>query len=213
MRANGVLIHWRWFRAYGNVIGGARPPGRSGPIQWNVVIYIKWPWIGAFLRCWFRLILYICEQFVYMCTMHRIIRSLLGGGCQWNFRKMMYFNAWKRPCRSARIGWDPKISPIEMPVFRLFSGGKTKSTDFFDTKYGGFAPKVRMFCLEKSDVLGFPKGTFCLFSSIFFAIFGCFGWKWCGKALPMSRKSFGNLRIWPSRLRNACWNPCEALSK
>ena len=118
MRANGVLIHWRWFRAYGNVIGGARPPGRSGPIQWNVVIYIKWPWIGAFLRCWFRLILYICEQFVYMCTMHRIIRSLLGGGCQWNFRKMMYFNAWKRPCRSARIGWDPKISPIEMPVFQ-----------------------------------------------------------------------------------------------
>ena len=136
-----------------------------------------------------------------------------GGGCQWNFRKRACFIGWKRPRRPACIGWDPKISPIEMPVFRFFSGGKTKSTDFFDTKYGGFAPKVRMFCLETSDVLGFPKGTFCLFSSIFFAIFGCFGWKWCWKALPMSRKSFGNLRIWPSRLRNACWNPCEALSK
>ena len=146
MRANGVLIHWRWFRAYGNVIGGARPPGRSGPIQWNVVIYIKWPWIGAFLRCWFRLILYICEQFVYMCTMHRIIRSLLGGGCQWNFRKMMYFNAWKRPCRPARIGWDPKISPIEMPFFYHFSAGKTKSTDVLPRE-------VRCFGISEGHIL------------------------------------------------------------
>ena len=35
--------------------------------------------------------------------------------------------------------------------------GSSKTSDFFDTKYGGFASKVRMFASKKPDVLPLPE--------------------------------------------------------
>ena len=136
-----------------------------------------------------------------------------GGGCQWNFRKRACFIGWKRPRRPACIGWDPKISPIEMPVFYHFSAGKTKSTDFFDTKYGGFAPKVRMFAQEKSDVSDLSKCGFCRFFHVLCPFPGCSGTFKGGVMLKMFGKSFQNPRIWTLDNRKTRQKRNEVLSK
>ena len=63
--------------------------------------------------------------------------------------------------------YKPKslITPILSLAFR-----KSKTSDFFDTKYGGFAPKVRRFLSKKSDVFVFR--------------------------FPPPRKKFGSASIW-----------------
>ena len=80
-------------------------------------------------------------------------------------------------------------------VFSRFSLGKAESTDFFEVKYGCFAWKVRMFDAKKSDVLLFPKGIFCSFSSKFTSNFRVFLASRSEKAVLKFGKAFENLRI------------------
>ena len=57
--------------------------------------------------------------------------------------------------------------------FRLFSAGfppgKVETSDFFATKYGGFAQKVRRFVPKKSDVFGHKTRHFMNFPPHFFS--------------------------------------------
>ena len=48
--------------------------------------------------------------------------------------------------------------PVAAVLYRDFFR-KTKTSDFFGQKYGGFASKVRRFASKKSDVLHFPYTT------------------------------------------------------
>ena len=61
-----------------------------------------------------------------------------------------YLVPWCRKCRRFS-----KTFFVERE--RLWSGS-SKTSDFFGTKYGCFAPKVRMFSSKKSDVFVFRKG-------------------------------------------------------
>ena len=47
--------------------------------------------------------------------------------------------------------------------FPVFSAGKLKTSDFFDTKFRCLSLKVRMFCLEKSDVFEVKTARFRAF--------------------------------------------------
>ena len=58
--------------------------------------------------------------------------------------------AYKRGARLQRTGRCRSVQ-------RFFR--KTKTSDFFGQKYGGFASKVRRFASKKSDVLHFPYTT------------------------------------------------------
>ena len=49
---------------------------------------------------------------------------------------------------------EPDAAVLYRDFFR-----KTKTSDFFGQKYGGFASKVRRFASKKSDVLHFPYTT------------------------------------------------------
>ena len=49
----------------------------------------------------------------------------------------------------------------------LFPGGKAETSDFFDTKYGCFALKVRMFVSKKSDVFVPEHAHFMIFFPLF----------------------------------------------
>ena len=68
--------------------------------------------------------------------------------------------AWKAP--DLRLFRKTDLSKADF--FRQFSAGKTKTSDFSSGKFQGFAPKVRMFCLKKSDVF---MSLFCCFHPFF----------------------------------------------
>ena len=69
---------------------------------------------------------------------------------------------WARKAPDLRLFRKTDLSKADF--FRQFSGGKTKTSDFSSGKFRGFAPKVRMFCLKKSDVF---MSIFCCFHPFF----------------------------------------------
>ena len=50
--------------------------------------------------------------------------------------------------------WSIRVLRPFSVCFPVFSAGKLKTSDFFDTKFRCLSLKVRMFCLEKSGVFG-----------------------------------------------------------
>ena len=54
-------------------------------------------------------------------------------------------------------------------IFAPFAAGKPETSDFFATKYGGFAWKVRRFVPKKSDVFGHKTRHFMNFPPHFFS--------------------------------------------
>ena len=54
-------------------------------------------------------------------------------------------------------------------IFATFPAGKPETSDFFATKYGGFASKVRMFLSKKSDVFEPKYGILRHFLPCFFS--------------------------------------------
>ena len=54
-------------------------------------------------------------------------------------------------------------------IFATFPAGKPETSDFFATKYGGFAWKVRRFVPKKSDVFGHKTRHFMNFPPHFFS--------------------------------------------
>ena len=54
-------------------------------------------------------------------------------------------------------------------IFAPFRAGKPETSDFFATKYGGFAWKVRRFVPKKSDVFGHKTRHFMNFPPHFFS--------------------------------------------
>ena len=54
-------------------------------------------------------------------------------------------------------------------IFAPFPAGKPETSDFFATKYGGFAWKVRRFVPKKSDVFGHKTRHFMNFPPHFFS--------------------------------------------
>ena len=69
---------------------------------------------------------------------------------------------WARKAPDLRLFRKTDLSKEDF--FRQFSAGKTKTSDFSSGKFQGFAPKVRMFCLKKSDVF---MSIFCCFHPFF----------------------------------------------
>ena len=77
-------------------------------------------------------------------------------------------NAPRRATEATEGITAPKYCKIgEKGLFPAFSTGNVETSDFFDAKCRCFAPKVRMFMLEKSDVFTLPNRIFhALFRNI-----------------------------------------------
>ena len=79
----------------------------------------------------------------------------------------------------------PLITPILPLAFR-----KSKTSDFFDTKYGGFAPKVRRFLSKKSDVFVFRYAPYSIVET--------------ASVSPSTKKVFGKKPTFPTPMPRTC---------
>ena len=80
-------------------------------------------------------------------------------------------NALRRATEATTPSLGPKYRKIgNRGIFAAFPAGKPETSDFFATKYGGFASKVRRFVPKKSDVFG-PKTRHFLNFSPHFLVF------------------------------------------
>ena len=67
---------------------------------------------------------------------------------------------------------------------------KSKTSDFFDTKYGGFAPKVRRFLSKKSDVFVFRYAPYSIVET--------------ASVSPSTKKVFGKKPTFPTPMPRTC---------
>ena len=77
---------------------------------------------------------------------------------------------WEGPRKPLAFGSFRNIAKSGTALFAVFSAGKMETSDFFEGKFRGFALKVRMFVLEKSDVFRRKQGG----KAVFFPVFGSF---------------------------------------
>ena len=79
-------------------------------------------------------------------------------------------NALRRASEATTPCFGPKYRKIgDRGIFAAFPAGKQETSDFFATKYGGFASKVRRFVPKKSDVFGPKTRHFFEFFAAFFS--------------------------------------------
>ena len=83
-------------------------------------------------------------------------------------------NGLRRPSKATGIRVVPKYRKIRNGPFAVFSAGKMETSDFFEGKFRGFALKVRMFVLEKSDVFRRKQGGKAVFFPVFREFSPCF---------------------------------------
>ena len=77
-------------------------------------------------------------------------------------------NAPRRPSEATTTSSGPKYRKIgNNGISRRFPPGKRQTSDFFGGKFRGFAPKVRRFMSEKSDVFQQKYGIFVVFRGQF----------------------------------------------
>ena len=77
-------------------------------------------------------------------------------------------NAPRRPSEATTTSSSPKYRKIgNNGISRRFPPGKRQTSDFYGGKFRGFAPKVRRFMSEKSDVFQQKCGIFVVFRGPF----------------------------------------------
>ena len=81
---------------------------------------------------------------------------------------------WEGPRKPLAFGSFRNIAKSGTAPFAVFSAGKMETSDFFEGKFRGFALKVRMFVLEKSDVFRRKQGGKAVFFPVFREFSPCF---------------------------------------
>ena len=81
---------------------------------------------------------------------------------------------WEGPRKPLAFGSFRNIAKSGTALFAVFSAGKMETSDFFEGKFRGFALKVRMFVLEKSDVFRRKQGGKAVFFPVFRGVFALF---------------------------------------
>ena len=81
---------------------------------------------------------------------------------------------WEGPRKPLAFGSFRNIAKSGTAAFAVFSAGKMETSDFFEGKFRGFALKVRMFVLEKSDVFRRKQGGNAVFFPVFREFSPCF---------------------------------------